>query len=461
MLAGRYELRSLIGRGGMAQVWAGHDQRLDRDVAVKLLEHTDLRDSTVLDRFDREARTVAKLSHPNIIAIHDVGTDHGTPFLIMELVEGSSLADLLIAGPVDPTRAVDIAMQVCDALTVAHAAGVVHRDVKPANILITGTGQVKVCDFGIAKMTGADQANLTASAQAIGTSAYMAPEQVAGGPVDARTDLYALGCVLYAMLTGQPPFTGDNAVQVAWQHLNQAPPPPSARCPGLPPPLDALIAALLAKQAADRPATAARTRADLAQLGSGPAATTAMPSMGTERTFRASAAVHQPTRTIPTMTAGDDPSAVPQRSGRIRPGSAVLLALAVAVSAVVVFALVLVVRSGMHDGRTAAPDGSTTASAGTPPAADTLSALKAAIEAQRRAGQLDDADARELTAQVDDIARYISQNDTGKAADKAAELSKSLNELRDEGKIGEAGYTAILAAAGRLTAALPSSEERD
>ncbi|MEV6931491.1 protein kinase, partial [Dactylosporangium sp. NPDC051485] len=251
LLNDRYELRSVIGRGGMADVWLAVDRRLGRPVAVKMLHDDGGADPSLPERFEREAHTAAQLSHPSIVAVYDVGVHDGTPYLVMELVQGHSLADELAAGPLDPRRAVRIAEQVCDALAAAHDAGVVHRDVKPANILISDEGGVKVCDFGIARITGRAQTALTAPATVIGTSSYMAPEQVLGEPVDARTDLYALGCVLYAMLTGRPPFIAGSPVQIAWQQVHQAAEPVTALRPGLPPRLAGLVGALLAKRATD------------------------------------------------------------------------------------------------------------------------------------------------------------------------------------------------------------------
>ena len=224
LISGRYRLQAVLGRGGMATVWRGVDERLGRRVAVKLLDGADTADPAMLQRFDREARTAGGLTHPNIVAVYDVGSDNGAPYLVMELIDGTTLATLLVRGPLPIDQAVDVARQICDALAVAHAQGVVHRDIKPANILITTTGTVKVCDFGIARLTHQQQTDLTAPHTAIGTSAYMAPEQASGGAVDGRTDLYALGCVLYAMLTGQPPFTGDNPLTVMWQHQQQPAP---------------------------------------------------------------------------------------------------------------------------------------------------------------------------------------------------------------------------------------------
>ncbi|MFC4070422.1 serine/threonine-protein kinase [Actinoplanes subglobosus] len=256
VLSDRYELREPLGRGGMAEVWQGFDRRLRRDVAVKVL----LRGGPA--RFEREARTIAALSHPNIVAVHDVGTDDDVRYLVMELVDGHSLAERLRTGPMTVTEAVRTAIGVCAALEAAAAAGIVHRDVKPANILLDPGGGVKVCDFGIARLAG----GVGGSTRMVGTSRYMAPEQVTGSTVDARTDLYGLGCVLHEMLAGRPPFHGDDEDRVVWQHLERAPEPVSAVRPDVPPDLDRLVSALLAKYPADRPDTPADVRAALESL---------------------------------------------------------------------------------------------------------------------------------------------------------------------------------------------------
>lgn len=254
----------------MAEVWHGVDRRLGRAVAVKVMRASGRPDSSLPARFDREARTVAGLSHPNIVPVHDVGAHHGVPYLVMELVDGRTLADLLDDGPLPVAEAVRIAIEVCAALEAAAEAGVVHRDLKPANILITGDGRVKVCDFGLARRAGAAHAELTGTAQMIGTCGYMAPEQVTGSSVDARTDLYGLGCVLYTMLTGQPPFVGDSAMEVAWKHVESTAEPVSLRRPDLPVELDRLLRALLAKYPADRPAGPGEVLAVLRGLAGAP-----------------------------------------------------------------------------------------------------------------------------------------------------------------------------------------------
>jgi serine/threonine protein kinase len=339
VLSDRYELRSLLGRGGTAEVWQGFDRRLGRTVAVKVLHQAGLAGSSMPVRFGREARTVARLSHPNIVTVHDAGVDHGLKYLVMELVRGHSLAHRLAGGPMEVAEAVRIAVQVCAALEAAAEAGVVHRDVKPANILLTAGGRVKVCDFGLARVAGLDQAELTGSAQMIGTCTYMAPEQVTGSPVDARTDLYGLGCVLYAMLTGRPPFTGDSPMQIAWQHVERTPAPASTVRDGIPAELDGLLQTMLAKYPADRPATPGKVRTALEHLNLGPEPTRS-------QSPRVIATAPMPTRSLPARAGprGD-------RSSRVRPA-----VLAAGVAAVVTVATAVILASSPEQpGPQAAP----------------------------------------------------------------------------------------------------------
>ncbi|WP_316522853.1 protein kinase domain-containing protein [Kitasatospora brasiliensis] len=261
-LNGRYELVGMLGVGGMATVWRGVDRVLGRQVAVKVLNGGLADDPRFAERFSREAQHAAMLVDPRIVMVFDSGVDQGTPFIVMELVNGRSLAALLAeqrALPVE--RAVGIASAVCEALAVAHAAGLVHRDIKPGNIMITGDGGVKVVDFGIARAGSSN--NLTQTASVLGTAAYLSPEQATASALDGRTDLYAVGCVLTEMLTGATPFTAETPVAIAFKHVSERPLPPSARRPGLPPALDAAVLRLLAKNPADRPADAAAARAEL------------------------------------------------------------------------------------------------------------------------------------------------------------------------------------------------------
>src|SRR5947208_17036524 len=231
----------------MAEVYLAHDQLLDRRVALKVLFAEFARDPAFVQRFRREAQAAANLNHPNIVAVFDWGEEDGTYFIVMEYVEGRSLREAIQAeGPLYPNLAADLASDIAGALGYAHRNGVVHRDVKPGNILLTPQGQVKVTDFGIARAAGASE-SLTQTGSVMGTATYFSPEQAQGLPVDARSDVYSLGIVLYEMVTGVVPFTGDSPVAVAYKHVREEPLAPSQRNPEVPPDLEKIILAALAK----------------------------------------------------------------------------------------------------------------------------------------------------------------------------------------------------------------------
>lgn len=255
-LAGRYELTGLIGVGGMGEVWRGRDLALERDVAVKLISRPG--DAKLALRLRAEARAAAALSDPHVVSVHDVGETfldgRTVVYLVMELVDGRPLGEK--SGRVAVEDAVSWAVQICEGLQAAHGAGVVHRDIKPANILLTEAGRIKICDFGIARQSGLQ--GLTTTGSVTGTPAYMSPEQARGEELDARSDLYGLGCVLYELLTGAPPFSGTGW-EILAQHANQPPVPVRTRRPAVPAALDRLVLRLLSKDVADRPPSAAAT----------------------------------------------------------------------------------------------------------------------------------------------------------------------------------------------------------
>ncbi|WP_431677191.1 protein kinase domain-containing protein [Kitasatospora sp. KL5] len=254
MLSDRYELEELLGRGGMGEVWAARDHLIRRRVAVKLL-HPQRDADSAAELFFREARTAGGLNHPGVVTIFDLGTNtDGTPFLVMELLAGRDLGTVLRQdGPPEPAVAVEWAVQVADALAVAHTAGVVHRDLKPANLMLTTAGSVKILDFGIARYLS----TVTQASRIIGTPAYMPPERLEGKAGDGRADLYALGCVLYELLTGRSPFGDLDAAALMFAHIGRVAAPPSAHRPGVSATLDLLVADLLAKKPEHRPSTAA------------------------------------------------------------------------------------------------------------------------------------------------------------------------------------------------------------
>ncbi len=269
VLGDRYELGELIGYGGMAEVHVARDLRLGRTVAVKMLRPDLARDKAFLTRFRREAQAVAGLNHPSIVAVYDTGEEHGLdgnvqPYIVMEYVKGRTVREILKAqGRLPARRAMEIAADVCGALDFSHANGIVHRDVKPANIMITDTGAVKVMDFGIARAISDEGGTITQTANVIGTAQYLSPEQARGEAVDPRADVYAVGCVLYEMVTGVPPFQGDSPVAVAYQHVRENPAPPSQRVKDVPRAVDSIVMKALAKNPLNRYQSTGEMRSDL------------------------------------------------------------------------------------------------------------------------------------------------------------------------------------------------------
>ena len=274
LLGGRYELDGIVGRGGMAEVFRARDIRLDRIVGVKTLRDDLARDQTFQARFRREAQSAASLNHPSIVAVYDTGEDMvgntPVPYIVMEFVDGRTLRDLLRDDRrLLPERAAEITDGVLRALDYSHRNGIVHRDIKPGNVMLTRSGDVKVMDFGIARAVSDAQATMTQTAQVIGTAQYLSPEQARGERVDARSDLYSAGCLLYELLTGRPPFTGDSPVAIAYQHVREAPVPPSRIDPELPAWCDAIVLKAMEKDPADRYQSAGEMRNDIQRALSG------------------------------------------------------------------------------------------------------------------------------------------------------------------------------------------------
>ena len=270
LLGGRYEVGMPIGQGGMAEVFRGRDTRLGRDVAVKILRPELAGDPTFLARFRREAQASASLNHPNIVSVYDTGDESGTPFIVMEFVEGRTLRDVLrTQGRMLPQRAMEIVADVCAALEHAHEQGIVHRDIKPGNVMLNQQGTVKVMDFGIARAISGSSATMTQTAAVIGTAQYLSPEQARGEHVDARSDVYSTGCLLYELLTHQPPFTGDSPVAVAYQHVLEDPTLPSTLNPDVEPAVESVVMKAMAKNPGNRYQTAAEMRDDLLRAAAG------------------------------------------------------------------------------------------------------------------------------------------------------------------------------------------------
>ncbi|GAA1888925.1 serine/threonine-protein kinase [Asanoa iriomotensis] len=432
-LADRYELEEVVAEGGMGVVWRGRDLRLDRAVAVKLVSGDVLADPTMVERFDREAHAVARLNHPNIVSVYDFGSDGADSYLVMELVAGRSVASLLGDGPLPVGEAVAVATQACAGLAAAHAAGVVHRDVKPANLIRTPSGIVKICDFGIAHLqhVTAGQARLTAAETAMGSTSYMAPEQVMGGPVDARTDLYGLGCTIHAMLTGAPPFVGATPYAVVHHHVTTPAPDVRAVRPDAPVWLSELVDDLLAKAPESRPADAASVAGRLAVVGDAPPAP---PGPRRRWGVAAGGAAVLAAVAVASLLAAtrDDP---PTTTATPPPASVVAVPPAVPTSSPSPSRPVVVQST-----RPPTPSPSRPAPTRTP--VDPVAGLHRTIDAEA-AADLDPKQAEDLHKKVDDIVRHLREGDEPGAAKRIKDLRTKLTDLHDHDKLTDLGYTAL------------------
>jgi len=275
LLGGRYQVGELLGYGGMAEVHRGRDLRLGRDVAIKMLRTDLARDQTFQMRFRREAQNAASLNHPAIVAVYDTGeeiapTGETLPFIVMEFVNGHTLKEVLAAeGRLQPRRALEITADICAAIEFSHRHGIIHRDIKPGNVMMTQNAQVKVMDFGIARALASGATTMTQTSAVIGTAQYLSPEQARGEAVDARSDVYAAGCVLFELLCSHPPFVGDSPVSVAYQHVREDPRAPSEINPDVNPDVDAIVLKALAKNPLNRYQSAQEMRADLLRAAAG------------------------------------------------------------------------------------------------------------------------------------------------------------------------------------------------
>ncbi len=366
LLAGRYRVEQLIGRGGMAEVHVGTDTRLGRRVAIKLLKSSLANDPTFRVRFRQEAQAASRMTHPTIVRVFDAGEETvlesgggeaQLPFIVMELVEGRMLKDLLKEGPMSPAEAGHIVNGVLTALEYSHRAGVVHRDIKPGNVMVTRTGQVKVMDFGIARAISDSSATVAQTTAILGTAQYFSPEQAKGETVDARSDLYSTGVVLFEMLTGRAPFRGDSPIAVAYQHVSEPPETPSALNPALTEAMDAVVLRALAKDKTQRYQTADDFRADVEAVVAGRTPTARLPTVEVQQDLFGGAAA-TPEATVRRL-AFDDRSTV-GTSGR--PPAAWIWA-GVLLVAVVVLAVGLWVASiatgGFGANQRSVPDGLT------------------------------------------------------------------------------------------------------
>jgi serine/threonine-protein kinase len=311
---GRYEIVRPIARGGMADVFLARDQLLDRPVALKVLFPELSVDRSFVERFRREAQAAANLAHPNVVSVYDFGEEDGVSFIVMEFVDGRTLTSLLRSeGPLPADRAATVGADVAAALAFAHRNGVVHRDVKPGNVLIDTSGHVKVTDFGIARAANTEE-NLTQAGAVMGTATYFSPEQAQGHPVDGRSDVYSLGVVLYEMTTGQAPFAGDNPVSIAYKHVQEVPPTPRSINPAVPPAFEAIVLQAMAKDPDRRYPTAEELRADLLRFRQGRAVVAAPPTAAVAATSVQQAVGGDRTRMVAATEIADAPAS-PRRTG--------------------------------------------------------------------------------------------------------------------------------------------------
>ena len=495
LLDGRYRIERLLGGGGMATVWRGRDLRLDRLVAIKALSGDGLRQPMALQRFDREARAVGRLSHPNVVSVYDVGMQDGQPYLVMELVEGQTVATLLADGRLPIADVLAMGSQVCDGLAAAHAAGIIHRDVKPANLIVTPSGAVKICDFGVARLLDPSaNPNLTGPAIAWGSPNYMAPEQINGDPIDGRTDLYALGCTMYAMLTGAPPFTGGGTFDILHQHLTAPPESLRQRRAEAPSQVEALVRDLLAKTPDERPSDAKVVRARIV------AAQADLALAGARAVLLRSAAPHP--AAAPAKQTGVSTEEAPARTNigsrppttKRRRWIVAAVAAAIALACATTFLPMLRTEAGRVAGpgigssalAATSPAGATVApptlarSVGTSPSAtspsaapasatrtrpahtatstrpplrtDPITALRQAIGQQVTAGSLNADVANDLNHMVDDLAHTIATGNTGDVTNKIKALRAKLTTLNKERKLSDDGYRVLNSAVDQIAA---------
>jgi eukaryotic-like serine/threonine-protein kinase len=358
LAGGRYRVEDVLGRGGMASVYLARDEELERPVAVKVLAEHLADQPEFHDRFLREARLAAQLSHPNVVQVFDVGEENGSPFIVMECVEGSTLAqELKERGPLEPDEVVDLALQICGGLEHAHAAGLVHRDIKPQNLLLRPDGTVKIADFGIAR--AAETTRLTQMGSVLGTAAYLSPEQALGEEVTAAADLYSLGCVLYELLTGRTPYVFETLPELVVKHREEAIPPVRELRPDVPERLEAAVMHALARNSDYRPESAAALAEELAAASPDPPTRLLPRATGT-----------QVTEVLPQQapTQARSVSRRPDRRRGLAGDRRLWLALA-AIGAVVAVVIGLAVGTN-GDGQTGQPAQNTPAVEPVPPASD-------------------------------------------------------------------------------------------
>jgi serine/threonine protein kinase len=461
VLADRYELGPVLGEGGMARVYRGLDRQLRRPVAVKVLAPPFDRDSSFLERFRREARAAAGLSHPNIVAVFDSGSDDGTHFIVTELVEGETLADRLGRdGPMPPADAVAVAVDIARALAAAHDRGLIHRDIKPGNVMVLPDGRVKVVDFGIARAAGSD--TLTGTGVVLGSTAYLSPEQAGGQLVDERADLYALGCVLYEMLTGNVPFRAETPIATMYRKVNEDAPPPSTISP-VQPELEAIVMRCLEKDPRRRFASAAELEAallavPLARSGD----TMQLETVGAAET-QPVGAVAGGAQTQPVATVGGvaerQPTGTSKRSHARRKPHSHRTWLAAALVVALLFALAGVLVAVTSDpfrpraqargaAEETAPESPSTDAPSLPPDtpvtfASAWAGLISAIGSAQLTEEISDHAADELTKRADELLDAYREGDAEKIGDKLDDLEEELGKAVEDGEISSAGADTI------------------
>jgi len=475
-LADRYVLERRLASGGMGEVWLARDVVLGRDVAVKVLAVGSGGDPDAVERFRREARTMAALEHPNIVTIFDSGTHHGSAFIVMELLSGPTLAQLVAErGRLPELEAIGLGAQIAAGLAAAHRAGVVHRDIKPSNLMFSSSGMLKIVDFGIARLSQTTAPALTATNAVVGSAPYLSPEQAIGAPADERSDLYSLGCVLVTMVTGRPPFVGEHPMAVLHQHVHSSPPLLREREPEVSPALEALVGQLLNKRSDARPASADEVEDQLTRIMTSrdeadPATTTLLATEAAEAgTIERAATRPYPTASWPPEISDPQPPEVRREgSAKTQPRPWWLIAAAL-IAGVVLAALVLtplLSRSG--DGATERPASATpsipttstaTATPASPKATPQVSSsgqpttplanVRAVVDSVVADGQMDPKKADEFGHRLDDLAKKPDGGKKG-AGKQVDDLSKYLTKLVKSGDLTPDGFRRIEAALTRV-----------
>ena len=468
VVAGRYRLDRSLGSSGMAEVFGATDLQLRRTVAVKRLPTSAMQDATARARFAREARALARVNDPHVVTVFDIVVDDGRPFLVMEFVDGMTLSELIRRdGRIEPVRVVSIAEDICSGLAAVHACGIVHRDMKPSNVFLTTSGAVKIGDFGIASV--ASDVTVTRAGEVFGSAPYVSPEQVTGDPVDARADLYALGCVMFEMATGRPPFVGDEPAALAYQHAHTTPERADAFVPQVPAPLASTIDRLLAKDPADRPDSADELRRSLETMSFSTAS-----DIGDVAT--------QPLAPLPAtdvlpVASPPPPATMPPRPPS-RPPSRVLWIVGV-LAGVVLLLILNAVFGGTDPGvgatspskhRSHAPSSATSAtprpsprSPSPPPVTgveDATAALTGLVDELETSGALEGHLAKDLEHGTDEVVRALEQGDIGKAMDALGGLQEKVDQGLEKDEISAEDAQRLDDAIQALATALSAGEDQ-